>query len=87
LESDHRGGTDPRAGGRHKEPPSRRKGGDVLLGYSGQTALRREQCDVPLESQDIGARIYDCSRDNRVAKHVSPTTNNNSWERCVTTEL
>jgi hypothetical protein len=41
-------------------------------------------CDVPPESRDIGARIYDCSRDNGVAKHVSPTTNNNSWERCVT---
>jgi hypothetical protein len=42
-------------------------------------------CDVLPENRDIGARIYDCSRDNGVAKHVSPTTNNNSWERCVTT--
>jgi hypothetical protein len=27
---------------------------------------------VPPESRDIGARIYDCCRDNGVAKHVSP---------------
>jgi hypothetical protein len=38
-------------------------------------------CDVSPESRDIGARIYGA------AKHVSPTTNNNSWERCVTREL
>jgi hypothetical protein len=49
-------GTDSRAGGRQKEHPSRRKGGDVPLGYSGRTALRREQCDVSPESRDIGAR-------------------------------
>jgi hypothetical protein len=36
-------------------------------------------CDVSPESRDIGARIYGA------AKHVSPTTNNNSWERYVTT--
>jgi hypothetical protein len=29
LESDRHGGTSPWAGGRHKERPSRRKGGDV----------------------------------------------------------
>jgi hypothetical protein len=52
LESD-RGGIDPRARGRHKEP-SRRKG-DVPLGYSGRTALRREQCDMLPESQNVGA--------------------------------
>jgi hypothetical protein len=46
-----------------------------------------EYCDVPPESQYIGAHIYDCSQDNGVAKHVSPTMNNNSRERCVTTEL
>jgi hypothetical protein len=39
-----------------------------------------------LESRDFGARIYDCSLDNRAAKHNSPTTKN-SWERCVTREL
>jgi hypothetical protein len=44
-------------------------------------------CDVLPESRNIGARIYDCSRDNGAAKHNSPTTNKNSWERCVTTEL
>jgi hypothetical protein len=28
------------------------------LGYSGPTALRREQCDMLPESQNIGLRIY-----------------------------
>jgi hypothetical protein len=36
-------------------------------------------CDVSPESRDIGARIHGA------AKHVSPTTNNNSRERYVTT--
>jgi transcriptional regulator of acetoin/glycerol metabolism len=35
--------------------------------------------DVSAERRDIAARIYGAD------KHVSPTTNNNSWERCVTT--
>jgi hypothetical protein len=50
----HCGGTDPRAGGRDKEPPSRRKEGYVPLGYSGRTASRREQRDVLPESQNVG---------------------------------
>jgi hypothetical protein len=54
LESDHRGGTNPWAGGHHKEQPSRRKVGDVPLGCSGRKALRREQCDVLPESQNVG---------------------------------
>jgi hypothetical protein len=29
-------------------------------------------CDVPPESRDIGDCIYDCSRNNGVAKHASP---------------
>jgi hypothetical protein len=35
-------------------------------------------CDVSPESRDIGGRISDCSLDNGLAKHNSPTTNNNS---------
>jgi hypothetical protein len=63
-ETDHHRGIDLRAGGRHEEQPSRRKGGDILLGYSGRTALRRKQCDVLPESQNVGAGV---------AKHISPT--------------
>jgi hypothetical protein len=32
--------------------------GGMLIGYSGRTVLRREQCDVLLESRNIGIRIY-----------------------------
>jgi hypothetical protein len=45
------------AGVRHKEQPSRGKGGDVPLGYLEPTALRREQHDGWPESRDIGGRI------------------------------
>jgi hypothetical protein len=31
--------------GRHKHEPLKEGNGDTLLGYSAQTALRREQCD------------------------------------------
>jgi hypothetical protein len=68
LGSDHRGGTDPQARGRHKEQPSRRTGGDVLLGYSGRAALRREQCDVLPESRNIGFGQYRRIRHNAPLK-------------------
>jgi hypothetical protein len=82
-ETDHRGGTDPGAGGRHKERPSRRKGGDVLLGYSGRTAVRREQCDV---SPKAGISEPALFPRQRTRKTFTPQRSNSSSERCMTTE-
>jgi hypothetical protein len=54
LQSEHSRETKPRAGGRHKERPSRGKASDVPLGYSGRIALRREQCDALAKSLKAG---------------------------------
>jgi hypothetical protein len=34
-----------------------------------------QYCDMLPESRNIGTRIYDCSLDNGLAKHISPTMN------------
>jgi hypothetical protein len=39
------------AGRRWKYSPPKGRKGDTPLGYSGQTALRREQCDMPMYCQ------------------------------------
>jgi hypothetical protein len=35
----------------HKQKPQKRRKGDTPIGYLGRTALKREQCDVTVESQ------------------------------------
>jgi hypothetical protein len=38
----------------HKQRPQKKRKVDMPLGYSGQTALRREQCDEMPESRNNG---------------------------------
>jgi hypothetical protein len=40
-----------------KHNPRKRKNDDTLLGYSGWTALRGEQCDMTPESGNSGIRL------------------------------
>jgi hypothetical protein len=41
---------------RHKHSPRKRRNGDTAIGYSGQAALRREQCGIFAQSKNYGAR-------------------------------
>jgi hypothetical protein len=46
------------------------KGGDAPLGYSGRTALRREQCDVLPKSLKAIYRKQHCSLDNGLGERL-----------------
>jgi hypothetical protein len=46
VEEDHRGGTVSQESDVTDAALGRKRNGDAPLGYSGRTALRREQCDM-----------------------------------------
>jgi hypothetical protein len=71
LECDHRNPKEnqqeetPNQGERKrrcKSKPQNKRNGDTPLGYSGRTALRREQCDEMPESRNRGDvfQVTDC---------------------------